>query len=508
MTALDGLTVTVVGLGAMGRGIARLFDAAGAEVRVCDASAELTEAGVRALREEAEADGERIRTILASADLEAAVRGADLLIEAIVEDPAAKAALLGRIAAVADEELVVASNTSSLPIGAMGQAFGAPERVVGMHFFNPPTKMRLVEVVAAPGTAPHVVEAARGWCEGIGRTPIVCADSPNFIVNRVCRPLYYEAQLLHTQGHEPAVVDVVARRALGHRVGPLELLDHAGIHTHLGSSETAHRELGDPRYRPIPIARRLVGAGHTGRAAGRGFYDHDALPPRRARERVLRVAPDGAAGEGAVAVRGPGRAALLAALVDRAERLDADPGAAQAVLYACAGAVSDADVAAVRSLAEDGAVVVDSSDGRWLDQLPGGAGWVRLHHRAGAPFAEVVDDPEAGILASAAVDAVLAATGADSVAVLASPGLVADRLAACLVNEAVGLVEEGIAERAAIDVALRLGMNHPIGPLELLDELGALVVRATLRSLQEGFGDPRYRPALLLARWAAREGRA
>lgn len=504
MTPIEDLAVVVVGLGAMGRGIARVFDAAGATVRVVDATAEMTAAGHRTCVEEAEADGAPVSAVRPVADLDHALVGADLLIEAIVEDLAAKTDLLHRVAAAADDQLVVASNTSSLSIGAMGHAFGAPEHVVGMHFFNPPTKMRLVEVVQGPGTAPAVVDAARAWTEALGKTPVVCIDSPNFIVNRVCRPLYYEAQLLVTQGHEPASVDVIARRALGHRVGPLELLDHAGIHTHLGSSETAHRELGDPRYRPIPLARRLVRAGFTGRAAGRGFYDHTDEPPREARARVVRSAP---APQGKIAVRGPGNRTLLHAL-GRTADAELDAGSETVpVLYVCDDAATDDDVDAVRRLSSTTSVTVESSDGRWLDDLPAGAGWIRVHTRGDAPFAEVVDDAHAAITPSAAVEAVLGALRAEAVSVLAMPGLVADRLAACLVNEAVTLFEEGIAERGDIDVALRLGMNHPVGPLELLDDVGAVGVRDVLTSVLQGSGDPRYRPAMLLARWAAATGR-
>lgn len=500
MTPMEELTVVVVGLGAMGRGIARVFDAAGATVRVVDATPEMTVAGHRTCVEEAQADGTPLSAVSPVADLDQALVGADLLVEAIVEDPAAKTDLLRRVAAAADDRLVIASNTSSLSIGAMGHAFGAPDRVVGMHFFNPPTKMRLVEVVRGPGTAQVVVDAARGWTEALGKTPVVCIDSPNFIVNRVCRPLYYEAQLLVTQGHEPATVDVIARRALGHRVGPLELLDHAGIHTHLGSSETAHRELGDPRYRPIPLARRLVRAGFTGRAAGRGFYDHGVEPPRDARARVLRAAP---ATQGKIAIRGPGGRSLLQAL-DRTgdAELEAGPETAPC-LYVCDGAATDVDVDVVRRLATSTSVIVESSDGRWLEDLPAGAGWMRLHPRGETPFAEIVADPAAGITPTAALEAVLGALRAEAVTVLAMPGLVADRLAACLVNEAVTLLEEGIAARGDIDVALRLGMNHPVGPLELLDAVGPVELRDVLASLLRGFGDPRYRPTMLLRRWAA-----
>ncbi len=498
MSNLDDLTVVVVGLGAMGRGIARVFAAAGAEVRVLDVDAQRTTDGHAATVEEAAEDPGAGARITAVPELADALDGAHLLVEAIVEDLGSKRDLLHRVADHAAPELIVASNTSSLSVGAMGAAYGDPGRVLGLHFFNPPIRMQLVEVVVAAGTDPQVVDTAVDWITACGKTPVRCQDSPNFVVNRVCRPLYYEAQLLAAAGHEPAVVDVVARRALGHRVGPLELLDHVGIHTHVASSETAHRELTDPRYRPIPLARRLVAAGHTGKAAGHGFYDHGLEPPREARSRVLEPPP---AGDRPVVLAGPD--------ADRIAEVAALPAAAGGTahggvtLYACGPRVGDADVIAVRDAAASGAVVVESSDGRWLDDLPAGVGWVRLHAAADRPFAEVVADDTAAVSVTDGVQAVLAAAGADAVRVLASPGLVADRLRSCLINEAVTLDEEGLAEPHDIDVALRLGMNHPQGPFEALADAGTDRVRATLAGLARDLGDPRYRPALRLVRLAA-----
>jgi 3-hydroxybutyryl-CoA dehydrogenase len=493
---LDGLSVVVVGLGPMGRGIARCFADAGASVLVVDVDAETTARQVELLRSEV-AEGAP-PAVEPGESLASAVSRADLVIEAVAEIPELKAKLLGEIAAAGGPELVVASNTSSLSIGEMGVAFGAPERVLGLHFFNPAEKMRLVEVVRGPRTDAAVVERAKAWVEALGKTPVVCADSPNFIVNRVCRPLYYEAQLLVTQGVEPAVVDAVARGALGHRMGPLELLDFAGLHTHLGSSETALREFGDPRYRPIPIARALVRAGSTGRAAGQGFYDYAELPPKAARAAVVRE--PGEAPEQRIAVSGPGARALLThpAIAGRADAV------APLIVYSAPSSCDQADVHAVRELMSAGTrVLVDSSHPGWLTALPQGAGWIRLHAEGETPFAEVVVDEEAGIFSVSATAGLLDAIGAPSVEVLALPGLIADRLQYTLTNEAIGVVEEGTAEETAVDLALKLGMNHPRGPLEVLAARGEGTVLAGLRGMQESFGDPRYRPAPLLVRRAA-----
>ncbi len=335
--------------------------------------------------------------------------------------------------------------------------------------------------------------------DALGKTAVTCADSPNFVVNRVCRPLYYEAQLLVAEGHEPAVVDAAARGALGHRMGPLTLLDFTGLHTHLASSETALREFGDPRYRPIPRVRQLVRNGMTGKAVGRGFYEHEVESARDAVDRVTRAA--GTRGDVRVAVAGPDAGSVSSA--ESVAGVLTEEGAADVVLFSCHRSPEPADLEQLRDLQQRHRVVVDSSDAAWLTALPAGAGWLRLHTWREEPFAEVVDDPEAGLAAPAWVDEVLDALGAASVRVLALPGLVADRLAACLANEAYTVVEERTAVREDVDVALRLAMNHPQGPLEYVDRVGVRTVHAGLRSMLDAFGDPRYRPAQLLRRHAA-----
>jgi 3-hydroxybutyryl-CoA dehydrogenase len=488
---LAGLRVVVAGLGPMGRDITRLFDRAGAEVRVVDVSPELTEAGLAKIQSEAEAAGEML-SLVSAAELADALTDADVFLEAVVENMDVKRELLATVAAAGGPELLVASNTSSLSVGEMGKAFGDPSRVVGMHFFNPATKMRLVEVIAGGGTSEATVDRARDLVEVLGKTPVVCRDSPNFIVNRVCRPLYYEAQLLVTQGVEAGVIDAAASGALGHPMGPLTLLDFTGLHTHLGSSETALREFGDPRYRPIPLARSLVRSGMTGRAAGRGFYDYAKEKPRDAIARVLRQPGDNGADVRVVAA-GPDAEAW---------ELPGTAGPRTITLYRCHGRPTETDVAAVRE--HSGEVIVDSSDGHWLDVLPPNAGWLRLHQSPGGDlFAEVVRDDIAKVAPIPAVTALIDAFGAASVEVPALPALVVDRLAYCMVNEATGVVEEATASAGDVDVALTLGMNHPRGPFETLQLAGAPAVYESLRSIAELTGDPRYRPAQLLRRQAA-----
>jgi 3-hydroxybutyryl-CoA dehydrogenase len=236
----------------------------------------------------------------------------------------------------------------------------------------------------------------------------------------------------------------------------------------------------------------------TGRAVGRGFYDYAIEKPRAAVTRLLR-APSTAEHPVRVTPAGPSADRLAAMLPDGAR---AEVGGL--VVYR-AGAPCQDDVRAVRDLAAAGPVVVDSSDGHWIDALPPGAGWLHLHQTPAGPlFAEVVRDPVAGIDVPDFIGNLLDSLAAPSVEVLALPGLVVDRLAHCMVNEASGLVEERIAAAPDIDRALRLGMNHPRGPFGQLDADGVAAVYASLWSMTELTGDPRYRPAQLLRRQAAR----
>jgi 3-hydroxybutyryl-CoA dehydrogenase len=494
MSGIAHLRVAVAGMGPMGRGIARVLETAGASVTIVDVSPEVAAEGLRRIREE-HADGPELDRITVAPDVASAAAGVDLFIEAIVEDMAVKQELIRTVFAAGGDDLIFASNTSSLSIGEMGRASTDASRVIGAHFFNPPTRMRLVEVIRSFATSESTLQRVVGIVEAIGKTPVVCWDSPNFIVNRVCRPLYYEAELLMTQGVEPAVIDSVARRALGHPMGPLQLLDFTGLHTHLASSETALRELGDPRYRPIPVVRTLVRSGMTGRAAGRGFYDYAVETPRDASERVVRVSEQTAGAP--VRVTGPDAASFPT--VALGSTVAADDG--EVVVYRCLGRPTDQDFAALESLARTGRVVLDASSGEWLGRIGPDVGWVRVHARGEErPFVEVVEDRVAGVTATDAVTTLLGRLGAASVTVLALPGLVADRLANCIINEATVLVEEGIATAEDIDVSLRLAMNHERGPFEMLRDLGVDRVHGGLTSMAAATGDPRYRPSQHLRR--------
>jgi 3-hydroxybutyryl-CoA dehydrogenase len=279
--------VGVLGAGTMGGGIAQVVAEAGLEVAVHDplegAYARARERITGFLRrkvEKGQLDDEAAALAAAriseAASLEA-LGAADLVIEAIPEDLDLKRDAFRRLDVAAGGATVLATNTSSLPVARIAAATSRPERVVGMHFFNPVPLMVLVEVVAAPMCTPDVVDAVALFARRLGKTPVVTADTPGFIVNRVARPFYLEA--LRILGAGEAGVEAVddAMRGIGFRMGPFELIDAIGADVNLAVSESVHAQFfGDPRYRPHPIQRMVVDAGRLGRKTSGGFYEYGA----------------------------------------------------------------------------------------------------------------------------------------------------------------------------------------------------------------------------------------
>ncbi|AFV76321.1 3-hydroxyacyl-CoA dehydrogenase [Thermus oshimai JL-2] len=279
-------TVGVVGAGQMGSGIAQVAAQAGYGVVLVDVSESVLERALSTIRrslgkflekgritqEDHEATLGRIRTSLRLEDL----AEADLIVEAIVEDEGAKRALWERLGALAKGEAILASNTSSIPITALARYSGAPERFIGMHFFNPVPLMPLVEVIrgalTAEATRDRVVEAARR----MGKTPLEVQDYPGFVSNRLLMPMINEAiEALREGVATKEAIDGVMRLGMNHPMGPLELADFIGLDTCLAIMEVLHRGFGDDKYRPSPLLRRMVQAGLLGRKTGRGFYTYD-----------------------------------------------------------------------------------------------------------------------------------------------------------------------------------------------------------------------------------------
>jgi len=273
--------IGVIGAGTMGAGIAQVFLGAGCSVALHDVSTERAEAAAARVAtglERWEAKGRIASAVEAASRLRVTpslveLGSCDWIVEAISEEPEAKAAVFRTLGRLCADHTVLASNTSSLSITWLGAQSGAPERTIGMHFFNPPPVMRLVEIVPGLRTAPEVVDATRALAERVGKTTVLSRDRPGFIANRILAPMINEAVWTLEQGIGTAEdIDQVMRLGMNHPMGPLELADLIGLDVVLAILEVLYRELGDVKYKPCPLLRKHVEAGWLGRKSGRGFF--------------------------------------------------------------------------------------------------------------------------------------------------------------------------------------------------------------------------------------------
>ncbi len=277
--------IAVVGAGAMGNGITQVCAASGYRVTMIDIYPQALEKGLATIQKSlgklaekgritAEQKSAALEAIATSGDL-AAAAGADLVIEAATENPDLKLKVFRELDALTRPEIILASNTSSISLTKIGAATKRPDKVVGMHFFNPVPLMTLVEVVRGLGTSAETVAATVELSQKLGKTPIEVNDSPGFISNRILCPMINEAiyALMEGVGTREAI-DGVMKLGMNHPMGPLTLADMVGLDVVLFVMEVLHRDLGEDKYRPCPLLVRMVDAGYLGRKSGRGFYQY------------------------------------------------------------------------------------------------------------------------------------------------------------------------------------------------------------------------------------------
>ena len=276
----------VVGAGQMGAGIAQLAAQAGIQATLMDVNEKLARSGVARMAkslqrrvDKRKMSGEEREGILSRIDVADRLSEAgpnDFVIEAVIEDIEIKKKVFADLDEIADENAVLASNTTALSISEIASATKRPERVIGMHFFNPPVAMKLVEIIPGIATDSRVVDATRELAVTLGKDPVVTKiETPAGIVSRVLAGLLNEAVLVYESGVASAEdVDKAMKMGTNMPMGPLALLDLIGLDVHLAKMETLHRELGDSRYRTPYLIRKMVKAGHLGVKAGKGFYDY------------------------------------------------------------------------------------------------------------------------------------------------------------------------------------------------------------------------------------------
>lgn len=480
--------VGVIGAGTMGAGIAQVAAAAGHRVYLIDAR----DGAAAASRERiatalaglvakgkldaaaADATVARIQVMNSIADM----GDAALVIEAIIEDLQAKQALFRELERHVSPQAVLATNTSSISVTAIANGLQHPQRLVGMHFFNPVPLMKLVEVVSGAETSTEVADAISALAKAWGKTAVKAASTPGFIVNRIARPFYAEAlQLLQEQAGTPAQLDR-AMRGAGFRMGPCELMDLIGHDVNYSvTCSVFDANYGDKRFQPSLVQKALVDGGRLGRKVGKGFYEGQPVP-----------LPDAVAKAEAAPVTLLGDDPLIDRL---AAMLDAR------------GVSAERDSAAGWSGLRIAGIAVHLSDGRSAAQLA---------HELGQPALAVMDLPlslnaDAIALAyappvaehdRAQLEATLIACGLQPIVLRDVPGLLVARTVAMLVNEAADAVWQGVCSDEAADLAMTLGVNYPMGPFAWLKLIGAERVAGLLDHLFDAYRSERYRTSPML----------
>ncbi|MGH2831497.1 MAG: 3-hydroxyacyl-CoA dehydrogenase NAD-binding domain-containing protein [Solirubrobacteraceae bacterium] len=457
MAGAAAQAIGVVGAGTMGAGIAQLACRSGAHTLLHDPLSDALTRGAERAREgltkevtkgklseqEARDAAQRLEPV---EDL-SALAPCELVIEAAPERLEVKHELYARLSQIVSEDCVLASNTSSLPITAIAAGATHPERVVGMHFFNPAPLMRLLEVINGVLSDERSLELAHATGEAMGKDVIRAADGPGFIVNRCNRPFGLEAlRLLAEQIADVQSIDRIVRIGGGFKMGPFELSDLVGVDTGFDVSKSFYElSFGEPRWRPSPIQAARVAAGLHGRKSGRGYYDYSGDGPYRSPD------PDPPASGGGALVMGDGPLA---------------------------------DALRARSASQDGPRI----------EVNGLQGTV-----SGEPFYAIVPLSLVEVTGPAG-EQTFRALGLHTERIQPAPGGVLGRIVCQLINESVFALGEGVGSAQDIDTGMVLGLAHPRGPLAWLSEIGAGRVLGVLDALWHEYREERYRAAPALRR--------
>jgi 3-hydroxybutyryl-CoA dehydrogenase len=492
----------VVGAGTMGAGIAQLGAAAGMRTLLHDADSDALERGAEAARRGLAKWAEKGRVGKDAAGLLEPVSSLDelapckLVIEAAPERAELKRDLFGALSMVCGDEVVLATNTSSIPVTSLASAAARPENVVGMHFFNPPPLMPLLEVIRADQSADATVELAMETGRAMGKEVIVAADGPGFLVNRCGRPFSGEGlRVLQERVATHDQIDRICRLAGGFRMGPFELMDLVGIDVGFEVAKSfAELSFGEPRWRPNPIQARMVAAGRLGRKTGRGYYEYPEGGSYRPADPGT---PSPGGGDGtALALLGQGPlAAGLRELARSAGYELREGGPVELVLDAGPephpsppGGAPLIVLCAASSLAARGE--------------PGAVGFHLLPPLDDARLVELTRLPTTQSFACEAAERFFASLGFLTEWVGDAPGLVLGRIVAQLVNEAAFAIGEGVGSADDVDTGLTLGLSHPRGPVAWSEAAGLEHVLAVLDGLWHERREERYRAAPLLRRAA------
>ena len=492
--ALDTQTsIAVIGAGAMGSGIAQVAAQAGHRVYLHDQREGAAQNGRDSIAKQLQRRVDKgkmeqqnldaiIGRIQPVANLDE-VAGAGLVIEAIIEDVDIKRQLLENLEDLCAGDAILATNTSSISVTTLGAEMKKPERLVGMHFFNPAPLMALVEVVMGLATSKSVAETVHATATAWGKKPVYATSTPGFIVNRVARPFYAESlRLLQEQATDAATLDAVIREAGQFRMGPFELTDLIGHDVNYAVTNSVFNSYyQDPRFQPSLIQKELVEAGRLGRKSGQGFY----LYREGAEKPEPQTEPAQPCNETAVIVEGnPGAIApLLQRLKDSGLTIVERDGPGQLRFGNAVLALTDGRMATERATTEGISDLV-------LFDLA--FDYSKASRLAVAPADQTSD------AAFSQACALLQKAGISVSLVADRPGLVVMRTVSMLANEAADAALHGVATIEDIDLAMKAGLNYPDGPLSWSDRLGTGHIFNVLTNIQNSYAEDRYRPALLL----------
>jgi len=485
----------------MGRGIAQVAAIAGHAVWLYDPYPQALEQALREIRTDLQKQHERgrltgIEEILAriqtTASLEDSAQ-AGLVIEAVPEKLELKQELLGKLGEL-NESNILATNTSTLSVSAIASRVKHPARVLGLHFFNPAQRMKLVEVVGGLQTDPGLLERMQTLMRSWGKEPVRVADSPGFLVNRVARPFYNEALRLHGEGLAKEHIDWILK-GMGFPMGPFELMDLIGLDVNYAASTSVYQAFyGEPRYRPHPLQYQRVAAGLLGRKTGQGWYIYPPGPPPpptppKAHTRdiplPLIVGPNPVAQELRTSLKHTENAAEARFVLDCRVKLERKHDFFEnlPVVSLVWGHSASAVQAEFRRRPVAGFSLVPPIRPATVVEL----------------YAPVSGSNEALELAQT----YFAAHGYNTLVLPDQPGGVAFRILALLINEALSAVAEGVASPADLNRATRLGTGYPLGPLEWAERIWLKPLLRALEGLQAELGEERYRPHPLLRRMVA-----
>jgi 3-hydroxybutyryl-CoA dehydrogenase len=501
--------IGVLGAGTMGAGIAQLACRAGAQTLLFDPFAAALEKGRervldglrrevakgRLSAQEAQATAERLQTVETLAPLS----DCELVIEAVPERLELKHELYAQLSEIVASSCVLATNTSSLPVTAIAAGASHPERVVGMHFFNPAPVMALLEVIAGVRSGERALALARATGEAMGKTVIDASDGPGFLVNRCNRPFGLEALRLLSERIAPIeTIDRIVRMEGGFRMGPFELMDLVGVDTGLEVSKSFYElSFGETRWRPSPISARYVAAGMHGRKSGVGYYTYAADGSYREQDPPPLAPGDG---DGALVISGEG--VLAEQLRDAAGRAGYEVrsphqpsgGVLPSLIVECdrqAGAVGHdvADRGAARM------VLLAEGSLSALDPAGSAVGFHVLPPFDEANLVELTRSESSSPLAAERAERLLNALGKHVAWVGDAPGLVLGRIVCQVINESAFAFGEGVGDARDIDTGMLLGLSQPRGPLSWADAIGLEHVLAVLEALCREYREERYRPA-------------